>query len=171
MRSAAAFAMLPILRGQIDKAGKAVQAELGVTLGYTDSQLMLYLEGGVQLLNVYGQDQYTYTVDNFPATDYLQLLVFAALYVGLTAQAIYAVDSDVDFSDSGYSMRLDKFPKLTQKLNMITQQIEKLVRPFKESHIRTGSIRTEIGPNYRLRQVLTSAPAGAIFRNVMMAGR
>jgi hypothetical protein len=169
--SATAFSVLPYLRNLLDKAVKEVRADIGVFVGYDDAALMQYLEGGVQLLNVYGQDQYAYTIDTFPVAKHRVLLLLAAAWVGLTAQAIYAADTDIDFSDQGYSLALNKFPKIQQMQDKLERQIQTLVRPFKETHIRTGSIRTEMGPGFRFQQVLQASPAGAIFRNFMVAGK
>ena len=168
--SARAFQLLPYLRLQIDKTAKAVEPELGVFLGYTDSNLMMYLEGGAQMLNIYGQDQFAFTVDTYPQERFRQLLLQAALWWGLMSQSVYAIDTDQRFSDQGYSFDLDKFPKLTQLLNTLQSSIEKQVQMLKLTYVSTGSVMTEMGTSFRLNQLLEAAPNGSMFRNLFTAG-
>lgn len=168
--SARAFSLLPYFRLQIDKAAKIVEPNLGVFLGYTDANLMMYLEAGVQWLNIYGQEQFAFTVDTFPAVRFRALLLMTSMYWGLLSQTVYAIDVDQDFSDQGYSFNLSRFPKLSQFANTLSQQIERQAQLFKFTFVSTGSIKTEMGPSFRLNQLLQAAPNGATFRNIFTVG-
>lgn len=84
------------LRRQIDKAAKQVvdDPENPCYLGYTDKALVEYLEGGLQVWNMYEPYPTFCTLDAFPRL-YKQGLVEAALIVGIQSQELFAIDMDV----------------------------------------------------------------------------
>lgn len=84
-------------RGQIDKGIKAVSVDPTdfCPLGYTDGMLLEYLRGGLTLINSYQPYPTFCSLEQFPDT-FLQNLFDAALIVGVNAQTLFAIDSDVE---------------------------------------------------------------------------
>lgn len=84
-------------REQIDKSRKAVSVEPTdfCPLGYTDGMLLEYLRGGMTIINSYQPYPTWCSVESFPDR-FLQNLFDAALIVGVNAQTLYAVDSDIE---------------------------------------------------------------------------
>jgi len=171
--SARAFALLPQFRLQLDKAVKAVNADPQnfCPLGYTESDLMAYLEGGLQLINAYQPYPTFCTLDAFPASKFGQTLFDAAMIVGVNAQTLFAIDSDIEnWSDQGNSFVINHQPKLAAFSQALAQRLDTLIPKMKLHFVNSGSIHTEVGPNWRLNVLLNSAPDGALFRNNFIAG-
>jgi len=85
--------LLPGFRKLIDKSVKLVDDE-DCFLGYTDAQLVQYLEEGLTLINAYQPYPTFCTLDHFPL-EYLHVLQEAALVAGVTSQTLFAIDTDI----------------------------------------------------------------------------
>lgn len=156
---------LPELRLIIDKSHKLAAPNSDCFLGYTDSQLVTYLEGGLQTINAY-QPSLTFTMENFPLT-YKQVLIDASLITGVISQQLYAIDTDIpNYSDQGTSFVIAHQPQLAGFLNQITQRLDKIIPQMKLQLISSGSLHIQMGPNYRLSTVFEAAPGGSLFRNL-----
>lgn len=96
--TAQTLSWLPSLRLQLDKAAKYINEdpEDPTYLGYTDSMLIEFLQGGLSLINAFQPYPVWASLDAFPVL-HKQLLIDAALFVGLTSQQLYAVDTDLQF--------------------------------------------------------------------------
>lgn len=164
------YGLLPQLRLTIDKALKFVDPSQGSFLGYTDEQLLTYILGGIQTINSY-QPSIFFTLDNFPYQQFGSMLIEAALLWGVCSQTLFSIDSDVtSYSDQGQSFVINHQGPLAAYLNSIGARLDRNVPLFKLHFVRTGSVYTQMGPNYRLQSLLSAAPNGALFRNVFSGG-
>lgn len=167
--SAQTLALLPYLRNQIDKAGKLVDddPENPCLVGYSDSQLIQWLEGGLTAINAAQPFGGWTSLDQFPMA-YRQILIESALMVGLTAQSIFAIDTDIDqYNDQGNSFSIQHHPKLMAMLQFLAAKLDKTVTAFKLNFVRSGHVYVQMGPNFRLAQLVAAAPSGALFRNLL----
>lgn len=161
--------LLPELRILIDKSNKALDLDHECFLGYTDANLVGYLEGGLQNINAY-QPSLTFTFDNFPL-EYRQILIDAALITGVMSQELYAIDTDIpSYNDQGTSFVIAHQPQLASFLNQLTQRLDKLIPQMKLQLLQPGTLHTQMGPNFRLTQLVQAAPNGSIFRGVFFKG-
>lgn len=155
-------------RQLIDKSRKAVSVdpEAFCPLGYTDGMLLQYLRGGLSLINAYQPYPTFSTLDSFPSL-FIQVLFDAALLVGVNAQTLFAVDSDIEnYSDQGNAFVINHQPKLAAFAATLTAALTERVPPMKRHLVRSGSAKIEAGPNMRLATLLQMSPTGATFRNV-----
>lgn len=160
---------IPELRLLIDKSSKLVAPNSNVFLGYTDSNLFSYLEGGLQNINAY-QPSLTLTPENFPM-EYKQILLDASLITGVMSQQLYAIDSDIpNYNDQGTAFVISHQPQLAQFLNALTQRLDRMIPMMKLQLITPGSLHVQMGPNYRLTQLVQAAPNGSLFRGTFLAG-
>jgi hypothetical protein len=160
---------LPDLRQMIDKTHKITDPVNDVFLGYTDSQIYNYLEGGLQNINAY-QPSLTLTLENYPL-EFKQILIDASLITGVMSQQLYAIDTDIpNYNDQGTAFVIAHQPQLAAFLNQITQRLDKIIPQMKLQLISPGSLHTSAGPNFRLQQLISAAPSGSIFRGVFFAG-
>lgn len=163
---------IPYFRLLIDKSRKLIDTENDVFLGYTDAQLVMYLEGGIQIINAYQPGNIGFTVDNFPWSDFRHIALESSLMAGVMSQQLFAVDTDLpQYSDQGTNFIIAHQPQLAAFLNQIIQRLDKAIPMMKLQFVTTGSIRVEAGPNFRLAQLLQAAPYGALFRNMFVSGK
>lgn len=157
--------LLPRLKSNIDKA----QKDTGTTIGYTTSQLAIYLQAGIEYIN--SQQPLTFmSLEQFPVRSHAQILVDAATIVALFSQSMFAVDTDMQYNDQGFSFTIDHASKLGSVIGMLQSRFAIQLRDFKMLYCQTGSIHTQLGPNYRLLSLLQAAPSGSLFRNAFMGG-
>jgi hypothetical protein len=171
--SALTMSLIPDFRLLIDKSAKLVDDNPTdpVFLGYTDSQLISYLMGGLGIINAYPVGVLWSGLDNFPSQYFKQILFDSGLLVGVMSQELFAIDTDVDnWSDQGNTFTISHQPKLASFLNTLSQRLDKIIPLMKRQCIRDGAIRLEMGPNFRLAQLVAAAPTGALFRNVWFKG-
>lgn len=158
-------------RQYIDKDVKRVNLESPnrrVRLGYTPFQLYTYLNDGLAAINAY--PPYPTFASLSEWSGLLRWSLFeAALIAGLTAQALYAADTDIpNWSDQGNAFVIDHFPKLTQMLQAIQAKLDALIPKLKFQHFVGGpSGKVEAGPNARLNALIQMSPNGALFRNLV----
>jgi hypothetical protein len=165
--SASTLSLLPYFSLLIDKAVKLVDGSQQVFLGYTQAQLIQYLEGGLQTINQY-QPYGFFTFETFPISQFRQILLESALLVGVMSQTLFAVDTDVpSYSDQGESFTINHQAPLAQFLNNLAQKLDKSIPAFKLHFVSTGTVKTEMGPSYRLQSVLSASPSGSLFRNLV----
>lgn len=86
------------LRLRIDKLGKEVDTDPDdpVYLGYTDSMLIAFLEGGLGIINSFQPTVVWSAVDDFPA-EHERILLEAAFFDALISQEVFAVDTDLSY--------------------------------------------------------------------------
>lgn len=164
------LSLLPGFRKLIDKSVKAVDDAQDCFLGYTDAQLIQYLEEGLTIINAYQPYPTFCTLDQYPL-EYLYVLQESALLAGVMSQQLFAIDTDIpNYSDQGNSFVIQHAPQLAAVFTTISQRLDKMIPLMKMHFVRTGSLHIQAGPNFRLAQLLQSAPNGAIFRNLFFRG-
>ena len=164
------LAILPDFRAQIDKAAKrnGTDPKAFCPLGYGTQDLLGYLEGGLQVINAYQPYPCWRCLEDFPTSLYGQILFDAALYVGVNAQSLFAVDTDIEnWSNQGNTFVLNHFPKLQQFNQAIIARLDRLVPDMKRHFVQSGSVLTEMGPSFRLNMLLSAAPTGTVIRNLV----
>lgn len=162
-----AYAILPYFRLEMDKAIKEVGRDDART-GFTDAQLMQYLYLAVSELNAL-QPVTNLTIDSFP-TNNLQILLYSALLLGLISQGLYAVDTDINYSDRGASFQIDHSSKLQSYANMIASRLQATVTQFKLQYASVGTVKYEAMYGMRTQALLDASPAGALFRGLLTRG-
>lgn len=163
---------LPYIRLMIDKSRKLVDPTNDVFLGYTDNQLIMFMEGAMQIINGYQPETITgFTIENFPWTDFRHVANEAALMAGVLSQQLFAIDTDMpNYSDNGTTFVIAHQPQLASLLNQISQRLDRAIPQMKLQFVSTGSIHIEQGPNMRLAMLVNAAPTGALFRNLYFKG-
>lgn len=162
---------LPKLRLIIDKAVKAVDDDPDdpVFVGYTDSMLIQFLEGGLGWINAFQPYPMWGGIDAFPDAHW-RVLLDAAVCDALTSQEIFAVDTDINYSDQGNTFVVDHQPKLSAILNTTWQRLATMVPPMKRHYVQSGAVRIEAGPSFRFAALLSAAPTGSLFHNAFVGG-
>jgi len=161
------MAMLPPFRLQIDKAVKIIDERTNCFLGYTDAMLLMFLEGGLNILNTYQPNTF-FHLEDFPST-HLQLLIDVATLVALNSQLMFAIDTDINYSDQGYSFQIGHVQPLQSLMSNLQSRIDRLVPLFKLNFATLGSMHIEAGTSFRLLQLLQSSMPGALFRGYLTA--
>jgi len=157
--------LFPLLRSQIDKA----QKDTSSTVGYTAAQMVIYLQAALETLNV--QSPLTgLTMQNYPFQAFTQLLIDVATIIALQSQGIFAIDTDFNYSDSGFSFVIDHYSKISGFLSMLGSRLSTQIPNFKMSYASHGTLHVEMGPSYRLSVLLGAAPSGSLFRNTFAGG-
>lgn len=171
--SAMTMSLLPDFRLRIDKSAKLVDEDPDdpCFLGYTDSNLVSFLQGGLSIINGYQPYPLWSSIDNFPTQWFKEVLFQAGLMAGVMSQELYATDTDIDaWSDQGNVMTISHQPKLAAFLNTLSARLDNTIPKMKLHAINSGSVRVEAGPNYRLAHLVAAAPTGSLFRNIFFAG-
>lgn len=164
------LSLLPPFRLMIDKTVKPNLPEEMCFLGYTDSQLIMYLAQGLAHIN--SRPPYpTWTkMEDFPIELHSNLLIKAAMYEGLISQSLFAVDTDVpSYSDQGHSFVLAHFQGLNQVAQQLRQELDKVVPEMKRKYLASGTVSVEARMDWAYSMLLTSAPQGALFKNLYAA--
>ena len=165
--TASVYKLIDCFRLQIDKSRKLVDLDPmdPLTLGYTDEDLLKFLNGGLTLINA-AQPYPTFSsLDSFPGL-FSQILIDAGLLVGIMTQQLYAIDTDIpNYSDQGNAFVLDHFPRLAAYCGQLRDDLKTRIPDMKRHLITTGSVKIEAAANFRLAQLIQAAPNGALFRN------
>ena len=162
---------VPKFRLIVDKAVKAIDDDPDdpVFVGYTDSMLVQFIEDGLSWINAAQPYPMWSDVDSFPDVHW-RVLMDGAVVSALCSQELFAVDTDINYSDQGNVFTIDHQPKLTQILNNTWQRFMSTVVPMKKHYLQSGSVRVEAGPNFRFQALLDAAPSGSLFRNAFIGG-
>ena len=164
------LALLPHLRLLIDKAWKIVSPSDACYLGYTDSQLALYLVAGLHFINSFPPYPAFRHLDMFPSEYYSEILVKSALYCGLQSQLTFAIDTDTpSFSASGYSFVLQHATPLASYMNHLYQDLSKRIVNFKLKLVQNGSVGVEMKFDLAYSALLNMAPFGSLFNSLFVA--
>lgn len=157
---------LPPFRLQIDKAVKIVDETQNIFLGYTDAQLLQFMEGGLNIINTY-QPTTSILLENFPFQTHGQLLVDAATLVALQSQEVFAIDTDLSYNDQGYSFSIPHASPLHSFLQMLLSRLDRLIPLHKLEYATRGSMHLQAGTSFRMLQLLSAAPPGSLFRGFL----
>lgn len=172
MVSPSELAFLPKLKLRIDKSQKLVDetADDPCWLGYTDWMLIQYLEAGLTRINGLGAYPVWRTVDEFPGI-HEALLLDAAMFEALLSQELFAIDEDINYSDSGNSFIIDHYSKISAELNSLWGRLQASVPMMKKQYLRNGSARIEFSASsLRFGLLVNAAPRGSLFRNYFFSG-
>ena len=162
--SPSVLALLPRLRLQLDKSIKVINPELFCTLGYSDAQLLLYLQAGLERINQ-AQPYTTFTMENFPFWHGSELLIRCALIDGLRSQFLFAVDTDIpQFSDSGHSFAITHAQLIKPMYDSISAEVAKDIREFKLHYVNSGTVMSEYKIGYGFYQMVLSGSPGSTFK-------
>jgi hypothetical protein len=163
------ISFLPEFGLLINKALKLVDHSNECFLGYTDSQLVSFLEGGLGEINAY-QPSGTFSMDTYPDA-FRQILYDAGLITGVISQQLFAIDTDIpNYNDQGTSFVISHQPQLASFLNQISARLDRLIPQMKLQMISSGMIHCQAGPNFRLQCLLSASPTGSLFRNCYFSG-
>lgn len=156
------------LQNFLDKAVKTYTADAPV--GYSLGLFSQWLDGGLQMVNALPPHPAWLRVDDFPDA-HAQTLIDAAAIVGLTGQAIFAIDTDIpNYQDNGNAFPLDHHPRLMAQLQFMATRLDAIVPKMKLQFLQNGALHVQIGPHFKLAVLTNTAPNGALFRNLFAAG-
>lgn len=162
------LSMLPRFRLQLDKSLKIVIPEEYCNLGYTDAQLVVYLQMGLARINAAQPYVGWSSLDAFPLEDYFEILIRTALLCALDSQYLFGVDTDVpSFSDQGHSFVITHAGQIKALRDALATELARDIREFKLHFVRSGSIGAEFRLGWSFYQTLTTAPPGSLFRNTI----
>lgn len=162
------LAMLPRFRLQLDKSLKVIDPAQWCTLGYSDAQLMVYLQMGLARINAAQPYVGWSSIDDFPLESYFEILIRSSLLAALDSQYLFAVDTDVPaFSDQGHSFVITHAAQLKSMRDSLATELARDIREFKLHFVRSGSIGAEFRLGWSFYQTLTTAPPGSLFRNTI----
>ena len=163
---------VPYLRLYIDKARKLVDPANNVFLGYTDAQLLMYMQEGISMVNSFQPEtQMPFTLENFPYAAFRHVVNQAATVAAVMSQMMFAIDTDLpNYSDQGITFVIAHQPQLAAFINTLTARLDKEIQAMKLQFVNTGSIHLVQGPNFRLATLMSAAPIGSLFRNVYYVG-
>lgn len=170
--SARSLSLLPYFRLMIDKSRKLVDTANDVFLGYTDSQLMMYIKGGIQIINGYQPETACgFTINNFPWDTFRHIGLETALMSGVMSQQLFAIDTDNPaYSDQGISFTISHAPQLASFLQAVCARLDKAIPLFKLQFVTTGSLHVQMGGGFGLNMLVNASPTGSIFRNMYVSG-
>ena len=156
--------ILPYFRLQIDKSVKVVYPEEWCFIGYSDAQLIMFLELGLSRINSAQPYPYWSNLGSFDIDAGMQILIRAALVEGLRAQYLFAVDTDVpSYSDSGHSFVIQHGPQIKSMIDSLDAQLDRDIQAFKLHYVGVGRVSTELRVGTTFYQLISSAPFGALF--------
>lgn len=167
--SVCALQMAHYLRNMIDKSAKSVNADPldFCSLGYTDANLIQYLEQGLSLINAYQPYPTFCTLEQFPMKKFMHILLESSMVAGVMAQQLFAIDEDIpNYSDQGNSFVIQHAPQLSQFLQMISARLDKLIPQMKHHFVNSGGLHIQGGTNFRIATLLNAAPGGVTIRNL-----
>lgn len=164
------LSILPHLRLAIDKSWKIVVPSENCYVGYADSQLVLYLIGGLHFINTFPPYPTFSSLDMFPIEYYSEILVNSAMYVGMRSQLNFAIDTDIpSYSDQGHSFVLQHATPLAGYMNHVYQDLSSRIKNFKMKFLTTGMAACEMRFDMSYAALLSTAPFRTLFNNIFMS--
>lgn len=159
------LSLLPKFRLLLDKSIKVLNPEQFCTLGYSDAQLLMYLQCGKDRINQ-AQPYVTWTsLDQFPIDHGTELLLSCSLVSALESQYLFAVDTDVQsFSDQGHSFVLTHFAPIKSLYDSLLSSLPQRIREFKLHYVQSGTVMSEFRIGWGFWQTVASSPPGTYFR-------
>lgn len=170
--------VIPLLQGhymselkeRIDKAAKRIDdaAAAPCFVGYTDDMLVSFLEGGLSWINAFQPYPTWSTIESFPETDW-RILIEAAFFDALIAQEVFAVDTDINYSDQGNVFMIDHQAKLASIISASWQRLQYIVPLFKRKYVTSGALRVEYSGDQKFMTLVQSTPRGNLFRGSVIS--
>jgi len=160
------LSLLPRFRLLLDKSLKVILPEEFCTLGYSDAQLVIYLQAGLSRINAAQPYIGWRSIDHFPLEMYWEILTRSALMYALDSQGLFAIDTDVPaYNDQGHAFTITHASQLKAMRDSISAELERDIREFKLHHISSGVVKAEFRIGWGFYQMLASSPPGSMFRN------
>lgn len=160
------LSLLPYFRLLIDKSVKCCLPESAAYLGYADSQLMMYLRQGLAYINAQPPYPVWTDIEYFPVESFSDSLLRAALYIGITSQSLFAIDTDIpSYSDQGHSFVLTHFQPLNTMATQLRAELDKVIPQLKWKFVRSGTASVETRLGYMWYNLIASSPSGSLFKN------
>jgi len=155
------LSILPRFRLLLDKSLKIISQVDWCTLGYSDAQLILYLQMGLSRINSAQPYPTWATLNNFPMDFHSQILLDCSLVAALESQYLFAVDTDVpSYSDQGHAFVITHSVQLKSLLDSLNARLERDIQKFKLHYINVGSVSIEMRYGLRYYANLVSSPYG-----------
>jgi hypothetical protein len=160
------LSLLPTFRLMLDKSVKKILAIEGCYLGYADSQLVMYLLQGLSYINAQPPYPVWNSLEAYPIEAYSDTLIRSSLYIGITSQSLFAIDTDIpSYSDQGHSFVLQHFQPLNTMANQLHAELDKVIPNLKKKFVRSGTAMIETRLGYLWYTMIASSPSGSLFRN------
>jgi hypothetical protein len=160
------LSLLPTFRLILDKSIKRTVPSEYCYLGYADSQLIVYLMQGLSYINSKPPYPVWQYLENYPIETYSDVLIRSALYIGITSQSLFAIDTDVPaYNDQGHSFVLTHFQGLNTMASQIRAELDKQIPDLKKKFVRSGTAMVETRLGYLWYSLIASSPSGSTFRN------
>lgn len=154
------------LRALIDKSRKREMTVLPngrpLTYGYSDAALSGYLDMGCGIINMVPPNT-GFVVETFPMGDEsaVTVLLLAALIIGLEAQGVYSIDTDVPYSFGGNSLTIDHLGKIAQLLALpFLGNFQQLLAQFKQQYRVKGLALVQMSQSWTISRFFTAVPSG-----------
>jgi len=159
------LSLLPKFRLLLDKSLKVILPEEFCTLGYSDAQLIIYLQAGLSRINSAQPYVAWQSIDHFPIDMYFEILTRSALLYALTSQFLFSVDTDINYTDQGHSFFVTHGTQLKSLIDSLTNELNRDIREFKLHFVNSGSVMSQLSLGWGFYQMLASSPPGSLFRN------
>lgn len=161
------LSLIPRLRYAVDRSLKPVVPENGCFLGYQDSQLVMCLRSGLDMINQYQPTISWANLDSFPIESFAEILLRSATHVALESQMIFAIDSDITaFSTASHSFTINHFQPLSAYLAQLRASLDVAVPRFKLIFVNSGTALIEARPDMAFAALLNAAPYGGLYRGM-----
>jgi len=168
--SSRTLSLLPYLRVILDKSVKVVDPASACYLGWTSSQLVLFLRSALHFINVAQPTVVWNALDYFPIETSSEILVRTAVYIALESQMLFALDTDLpSYSDGAKSFVLAHQAPLSSYLGQLRAELTDRIFKFKLQHVRSGTCKVQIRPDAAWSSLLSASPFGATYRGIWTA--
>ena len=165
------LSLLPRFRLLIDKTIKPVSQLEYCNLGYTDAQLVIYLQAGLARICAAQPSVIWTSLETFPVDTAWEILCRSALVFGLDSQFLFAVDQDLNsFSSQGESFVQTHYIPLQSLRNSLASELDKHIREFKLQYVRSGTLGAQLSIGLSWYVMLSTSPNGATFRGSISGG-
>jgi len=165
--SVKSLTLLPKLRLFLDKSLKIVDPASNCYLGFSDSQLMVFLLGGLSYISDFEPYPMWLTLDAFPTDYHSDLLIKSAAYSALQSQTLFAIDSDVaQFSTASHTFTINHFQPLAAFTAQLRAEIEPRIKQMKMKYLASGTCKVQLNIGYAMHSLLSAAPYGSTFRGM-----
>lgn len=167
--SAIMWWLMEELRLRIDKARKEIDDNPASPcfVGYTNSMLAQFVDGGLSWINQFQPYPMWSSVDSYPDAHW-RLLIDAAFFDAMISQEVFAIDTDINYSDQGNSFVIDHQPKIASVINSTWARLVATVPGMKRMYVQSGSARVEMGPHSRFLALMNASAPGSVFRNMFV---
>ena len=160
------LSLLPRFRLQLDKSLKVIVPEEFCTLGYSDAQLVIYMQSGLSRINSAQPYPMWQTLDQYPMIHH-EILLQSSMLTAILSQGLFAVDTDVPaYNDQGHSFVVSHASQLKSYYDSLAPEVDRRIQALKLRYVCSGTAAVEMRIGYAFFQMLATSPPGSLFRNV-----